>query len=294
MRVTVDCEVCRHRAEFWISKHGYRHYRCIGCGHVFVSPQPSQAELDKFYESETYYDKAETQRDRLVREAQKRVAKLDQLRKRYGLSKQLLDVGCASGYFLQQASTNGWNVTGLDRSESLAKQARQRSDAPVFTGLLEQAQLDQGSYSVVTAWEVLEHTIDPHSFFQALARHVAKGGLLVLSTPLANGIPARILGPNFPMLIPPEHLRLFTRKSLNILAAQFGFEEVGYNSFSNLESQSLASGLVRLSLHCRLEEVSEQVRALYRLAGIMLAWAPEVVDWCGWGSEMEIVLQRAA
>ena len=294
MRESIDCEVCLERAAFWTSIAHYRHYRCRACGHVFIFPLPSQEELDKFYQGGAYYLKAERELERLVNEARARMRRLETFIDRYALKRQLLDVGCASGFFLREASQNGWNAIGLDRSASLAKKAEEYSGAFVLTGLLEDTHLTHGPYSVVTAWEVVEHTVDVRQFFEALTKHVAPGGLLALSTPLANGLPAKVLGKRFPMLSPPEHLRLFTRRSINVLASEFGLEEVGYHSFSNLNRRSLSSGLATLFFDCKRANVPAVSRTFLDMTSAALAWIPAMVDWIGRGTEMEILFRRKA
>jgi hypothetical protein len=278
MRQGVACEICETEAQFWASIDAYDHYRCGNCGHLFVSPRPFQEELDACYLEGHYYDKAETERDRLVREASQRVMRLEHLSVRFGLPRRLLDVGCASGYFM--------------RSDELVKRAREYSGAEVLSGLLEQIELVNSPFPIVTTWEVVEHTIDPRAFFAALSRNVALGGLLALSTPLANGIPARLLGTKFPMLTPPQHLSLFTRRSINLLASEFGFREVSYRSFSNLVPKSLASGLSKLLFRKNIEELSGLGRSVCGAAAVAVAWAPIAIDWAGWGTEMEIVFRR--
>jgi SAM-dependent methyltransferase len=218
--------------------------------------------------------------------------RLEHLIVRFGLSKRVLDVGCASGYFIGQAARDGWQATGVDRSYELVKKAREYSGAEVLSGLLEQIELVNSPFPIVTAWEVVEHAINPRVFFAALSRHVTPGGLLALSTPLANGVPARLLGTKFPMLIPPQHLSLFTRRSINLLASEFGLKEVSYRSFSNLGPKSLASGFAKLLLRRNLEAVSSIGRSLCGVAGVALAWGPKVVDSAGWGTEMEVVFRR--
>lgn len=240
-----------------------------------------------------YYDTAETERERLLREASQRLRRLDHMSSRFGLARRILDVGCASGYFVKQASDQGWQATGLDRSTELTKRAREYSGAEVLCGILEDIGLvDGGPYPIVTAWEVLEHTIDPRAFFAALVRNVTAGGLIALSTPLANGVPALVLGDRFPMLTPPEHLSLFTRRSLNLLAGEFGCEEVSYRSFSNLGAKSLASGMTKLLGRAGLGEGSRIAGYSSGAVGYALAWLPRMVDLAGWGTEMETVFRR--
>lgn len=287
------CEICSLQAIYWADIKGYAHFRCSSCGHVFVSPRPSQGELTQFYADAQYYEGAEAQRDRLVRDARRRLKRLSVLCRRFDLPLRVLDVGCASGVFLAEAIRNGWQAEGSERSEATAAQARAHSGAIVHSGVLERRDIPTGPFPIVTSWEVIEHTTDPADFLGALARQVTPGGLIALSTPLINGLPAFILGTKFPMLIPPEHLSLFSRKSLSVLAELHKLEIVSYHSFSNLDSRSVASGLSRMFLQRELRENSLPFRILMRAAGVSFAWVPAVVDWLGYGSEMEVVFRRA-
>ena len=47
-------------------------------------------------------------------------------------------------------------------------------------------QLD-GQFDLITCMEVIEHVADPAAFLKSLAKRLAPGGLLVLSTPNATG-----------------------------------------------------------------------------------------------------------
>ncbi len=292
MQPSISCEICSSPSRVWASIHDYRHFKCTRCGHVFVSPRPSQSELDSVYGAGDYYDRAAGERTRLLGEAAQRLKRLEKLCKRMGLPRQLLDIGCASGYFIKTAAQHDWSVTGIDRSAELVKQAQQYPGVRVVRGVLEQTAMPDGPFPVVTAWEVIEHAVAPKAFFASVASNVAPGGLLALSTPLANGVPARVMGVRFPMWTPPEHLSLFTRRSINILASEFDFEEIEYRSFSNLNSASLASGFVKLIFGKSINDVSEPVRRLLVLAGGAFSWLPWIIDRIGWGTEMEIVFRR--
>lgn len=288
----MQCEVCGSSTTHWADIKGYPHLRCKSCGHVFVFPRPTQQELEKFYAGDHYYEAAKAQRERLVRDAAARLDRLADLCRRFALPARLLDVGCASGIFLMEAAKKGWHCEGCERSEATAAQARGLSGATVHYGILEEEDIPTGPFPVVTAWEVIEHTIDPGAFLAALIRQVQPGGLIALSTPLIDGVPARFMGKKFPMLTPPEHLSLFSRRSLAALAAAHGLEEVAYRSFSNLDTGSLASGLSRKLLHRELGESPFVVRTLMRIAGKSLSWLPAIIDVLGRGSEMEVIYRR--
>lgn len=288
----MKCEICDHQAAFWASIRGYDHFRCNDCKHLFVFPRPTQRELDLFYGDGRYYSLAETQRLRLRSDAAVRLTRLERLCSLFHLSRRLLDVGCASGVFLGEAVRKGWQVAGGERSDETASEARQDTGAIISVGVLEEITIPGAPFPVVTAWEVIEHAIDPRAFLGALVRHTQSGGLIALSTPLSDGLPARVMGQRFPMLIPPEHLSLFSRRSLMSLANEFGLKQVAYRSFSNLSATSLASGLSRLLFRQGLEECSIGKRLALKSLGGAMVWVPSAVDALGWGTEMELVFQR--
>jgi hypothetical protein len=145
---------------------------------------------------------------------------------------------------------------------------------------------------VVSAWEVVEHATDVRAFFSALEQAVTPGGLLAVSTPLGDGLPARLLGVRNPMLTPPEHLSIFTRRSLRRLAAEYGFEEIDYRSFSNLGRRELASGIAKYVLGKRLEELHGLLRTLVHALAAASGWITRVIDVAGYGTEMQVVFIR--
>jgi 2-polyprenyl-6-hydroxyphenyl methylase/3-demethylubiquinone-9 3-methyltransferase len=77
-------------------------------------------------------------------------------------------------------------VTGVDAAEDNVAVARAHaagSGLAIDYRAGELASLGLGQFDLVTAMEVLEHVADKRAFLGELARHLAPGGLLVLSTP---------------------------------------------------------------------------------------------------------------
>jgi len=100
--------------------------------------------------------------------------------------RRALDVGCGAGLLAEPLARLGAEVTGLDAAaENVAVAARHAEGAGLAVTYRhgELAALEAEPFDLVTCMEVIEHVADKPAFVAQLARHLAPGGLLVLSTP---------------------------------------------------------------------------------------------------------------
>ena len=106
-----------------------------------------------------------------------------------------LDVGCGAGLLCEPLCRLGAAVTGVDAAPANVEAAARHAegsglDIRYMAGEL--ATLGLGQFDLVTSLEVLEHVADKPAFLAGLAKHLAPGGLLVLSTPNRTA-PSRLL-----------------------------------------------------------------------------------------------------
>ena len=102
--------------------------------------------------------------------------------------KTALDVGCGAGLLAEPLARLGARVTGVDAAPELIAVARDHAAAQGLeidyrAGAVEAL---KGQFDLVTSMEVIEHVADPAAFVRALAKRLAPGGLLVMSTPNAT------------------------------------------------------------------------------------------------------------
>ncbi len=133
---------------------------------------------------------------------------------------RVLELGCGSGsltYLLRQA---GFDAEGLEIGPAAIELARERFGLTVHSGPLE-SQDDSRPWEAIVAIDVLEHLPDPLATLTLCARRLVPGGRLFLQTPCY-----RQEGSDWPMLLPQEHLFLFTSDSIDRLLRAAGFTEV--------------------------------------------------------------------
>jgi SAM-dependent methyltransferase len=115
----------------------------------------------------------------------------------------------------------------VEPSEWAADYARRELGSEVLTGTLESIRFPDQAFDVVTLWEVIEHLSDPMITLQEIRRILRPGGQLVLSTPDAGSLAARVSGRRWlGWRKVPEHLYFFDRSNLDRLLTRAGFVPV--------------------------------------------------------------------
>ena len=102
--------------------------------------------------------------------------------------KTALDVGCGAGLLAEPLARLGAAVTAVDAAPELIAAAKDHAAGQGLAIDYRATPVEevQGRFDLVTSMEVIEHVADPAAFVQALARRLAPGGLLILSTPNAT------------------------------------------------------------------------------------------------------------
>jgi SAM-dependent methyltransferase len=143
---------------------------------------------------------------------------------------RLLDYGCAVGLFVKAAVEAGWSARGYERSSWAASYGRSQFglDITVADGTVDP--FGPNSFDVVTLWDVLEHLEQPRRVLELVSKWLVQGGIVALNTVNSSSLGARLAGSGWRHVYPPHHLQLYSKRSLERLLAEFGFEMMGVQS----------------------------------------------------------------
>ncbi|MET0148611.1 MAG: class I SAM-dependent methyltransferase [Acidimicrobiales bacterium] len=125
---------------------------------------------------------------------------------------------------------------------------------------------------VVVAGEVIEHLDDPGSFLDGLHRLLAPGGTLILTTPNASGLLNGFAAMAGAEINHPDHVVLFSWRTLSNLMGRHGWEVVATATFVPAVKAAPGSGLRQRVLGLAGRFVLWLERTIGRL------WAPFVAD----------------
>ena len=169
--------------------------------------------------------------------------------------KSLLDVGCGYGFTVDLWRTVMSGAAAGCDIEEYAERGAQALGAAIYRGHLDECpELAGRQFDIVYACEVIEHVPDPDAFLAMLARRLAPGGVLALTTPNASFVrrdnePATV----FCALSPGLHNFLFTPDQLRHL--------IGRHGFAHIEVRAIGARLLAWASHTPLE-LSDDLPAL--------------------------------
>jgi polysaccharide deacetylase family protein (PEP-CTERM system associated) len=219
----VRCRICGSPAvEPWLEKRAYRIHRCRRCGNAFVPDVAVPEDLESLYTAAyfgggeaTGYPSYEADGPLIERSLARRMRWLAAM----APPGRLLDVGAAYGFGLRAARQVGFEAVGVEISPEAAAAAERRAGVPMIVGDFLAVDIP-GTFAVVTMFDVLEHMRDPRACVMRARELLAPGGILAVETGDLASPWARLLGPRWYFLDPPQHLAYFTAAGLAELMSE--------------------------------------------------------------------------
>lgn len=306
--------VVTHTGRDWIlgSAAPLRVVRCASCGLHFTNPRPTLDRLGDYYPS-AYAPHQRSDADQSDRGWLRRQV----LREAYGAPShqprplarlaaraamrfknprsfgfgvpwhgqgRLLDFGCGAGKFLRRMHAIGWDVTGIDFSESAVQSVR-AAGLRALQGTLPHPNLPPASFDVITMRHSLEHVPAPLEVLRAARELLVYGGRIVIQVPNYASWEVDYFGDASPRLDLPRHLTHFTPATLREVLTDAGFDvkEIRQVCRSNWLKKAANSSTRR---------------APARLGDTLLRWSPAcraaaiACQWRGRGNEILATAER--
>jgi len=214
------------------SDRGLSIVNCNSCSLIYTNPRPIDAEENYFGDPAIFCTEAQLifkgkkphHRDRNYMYELKRILE-------YKPAGKLLDVGTNMGFFLRIAKEMGFETEGVEPSPALSAIARDQFGLKIHTAFLEEVNLPENHYDVITLIDVFEHVTDPKGMLARCHKLLKDDGIVVIKVP--NGDYnmfkmklARLTGHKANMDIWDlcEHMVHYTPKTFKRMAMESGFK----------------------------------------------------------------------
>jgi hypothetical protein len=189
-------------------------------------------------------------------------------------------MGAGNGTFVRTAGAMGWRPTALEINTECAE-SMLNEGFQVIVKPLELSDLPQGSFDLITFWEVLEHLAEPRQVLSRLGPLFTERGILLVLVPNAGSLVTRILHEKSTTFGGHSHLNHFTAPSLTTLLESLGFEI--------LEMETLLTELGAINNH-----LSFQDPYLGEAPPVSPDLSPELIHDRLWGSRLLVLARRRA
>jgi len=199
--------------------------KCKNCYLVFRYPRPSKQDLDKLYESgniDNWAIPGEQRTDwSLVKEWLGSQIKIQ----------KVLDIGCFDGRFLEFLGGN-YQRLGLEIHQEAARRACERG-IDVIGHDFEQMSSYKANADLAVAIDVIEHTLDPVAFLEAVSDNVREGGFIALTTGNTDSFTWRLMGGQYWYCHIAEHVSFINPLWIGQIAPKLGLEVQSLQLFSH-------------------------------------------------------------
>lgn len=201
--------------------------KCDVCEMIYVNPIFNQRKYEKLYKGNVYSE--------IIR--RHNITSHEYRKKRFGkermdfiehyhaphLPKTLLDIGCNTGFLIEEATNRGWNALGIELNPSAVEFAQSRRLNVINTSIEDMN--PEEKLSDICLFDVLEHLVDPRSVMKKIRKILVEGGNIYIYVPNWNSASRILIGEeNSHFLWPTHHLTYFTPLTLKTFLERFGFE----------------------------------------------------------------------
>lgn len=258
----VTCALCNSDvAELFFEDRCFHLVRCKRCGLVYINPRPTQEELDRMYNLSVQTDKGVMDHTGYMELAYLHTLKAKKflsIIKKYKKKGRILDIGCASGFFLNLAKQQGFDPYGVEISKTFCSFAKKEFNLDIFCGTLKEVNYPSEYFDVVTMFNVLSHLPTPVEELNEANRVLGKEGLLLIETGNKGELNAKAVEKWGSVWDSPSHLYHFGTKTLMKLLEMTGFDCINIDKSPVILSSIMGIALKRIIRSGKSKDVSYQ------------------------------------
>lgn len=206
----------------------YRVVKCNTCGLVRSDPIANSQVLAQLYAQSTFDYTEEVVNLKFT--YGRYLTRLND----YGVKKgALLEIGCGSGFFLEEALTQGYvSIQGVEPSATAVAKASPQIRPYIICDIMRPGLFEQERFDVICLFQVLDHIPDPSTLIDECFRVLKPGGLVLCLSHNIEAASAKLLKDYSP-IIDIEHVYLYSPDTISRIFILHGFRVMRIGSAWN-------------------------------------------------------------
>lgn len=242
------CPACTSASSQKIfERYRLTYHRCQACGTLYVSPRPSDEQIDHFYRNapscrfwrEQLAEASRVKRsEKIIKPRLEWV--LDSVAEYFPRAKHWVDIHAAQSRYVQAMAE-----TPVFSRKTLVNpycQLKNMEGISVIAQPWWKARLGQTA-DFVTLFEIIDEASRPSDLLARVRGMLEKGGLCFMTCILSSGFDIKELGSHVQNICPPDRLNVFSVKGIKSLIDQHGFECLEFSTPGILDVEIVAGAL---------------------------------------------------
>jgi len=208
--------------------------KCDVCGFITADVRITEEEAEELYGKDYFHGQeySDYTRDKYIlqKNFSNRLKTLNNFMT--DIHHDLLEIGCAYGFFLDLSKAGFRTVKGIDISGDAVDYARNTFNADARAGNF--LDMEVNSYDVCCMWDTIEHLSEPDKFISKISKEISPGGIVAITTGDIGSLNAKLRRKNWRQIHPPTHLHYFSAKTLEKLLDRYSFKTLHVSHPGNL------------------------------------------------------------
>jgi len=222
---------CNLHGRTILNKDKFKLYRCSLCRNIFLAGiKTDKNYYQKYYESDYHLVNVK----KSIFHYLLNFFGLFSMRRKVGYifrninraKINILDIGCATGSFLEKLDQGRFIKFGVEIDKKAAQVSASKK-ITVYNSDFLQTEFKKQKFNVITMWQVFEHIPKPRELLRKIREILTNDGALIFTAPNSNSLGFRLGKKYWYHLDSPRHLFIPNKDNVSRLLKQSGFKIIG-------------------------------------------------------------------
>ncbi|MBI4009288.1 class I SAM-dependent methyltransferase, partial [Candidatus Roizmanbacteria bacterium] len=151
--------------------------------------------------------------------------------------KNLLEIGCGNGFFLEEAARQGYKAYGIEPGKQSVNKAKPEVKKNIVVDIFKPGQFKKNFFDVICSLQTFDHVPDPNGMLKECYKILKQDGLMLFFNHDIGAWQNKLMGEKSP-IIDIEHTYLFDKKTMRIIFEKHKFNVIEVKSAFNIHHLS--------------------------------------------------------